>query len=500
MSILTSKTTQLQEKIQNAPKLPGCYLYKNSSKEIIYVGKAKNIRNRVKSYFVNYGKLDVRIQSMIDNAVDVEFITVDSEVESFILETNLIKKYRPKYNILMRDDKSYSWVMFEKPKKGKNDYPRIRITRTKEVEDAEYFGPYPNTMPLKNILKRIRKVFPYASCNRRLIQISDDPITVDTNNPVPCLYYHLGLCNAPCASLESKADYMKNFNDIKKFFKGEKSSILRELEREMVAYSKAQDYENASIVRDKINDIKYVTANIKVDNEVDDVAIANMKKIQRETALQELIEALKFPKDSLTYHQGFRIECYDISNIQGTSAVSAMTVMIDGEIRPDLYRRFRIRVKDTPDDFRMLQETLERRFKYLPTNKKGVRQPLDPDDSFSMTPDLIIIDGGKGQLASSYLILKDFGLEKTIPMVGLAKREEEIFIMSSQIRAMDGGEIDAEAKELITQNLEARFIRVFLKRRSEGLFLVQRIRDEAHRFGITYHRKLRSKKMVKLTS
>jgi excinuclease ABC subunit C len=498
MSILATKTEELQEKINNAPKVPGCYLYKNKENEIIYVGKAKNIRNRVKSYFLNYKKLDIRIQSMIDNAVDIEFLTVDSEVESFILETNLIKKYLPKYNILMRDDKSYSWVMFEKPKKGINDFPRIRITRTKDIEDAEYFGPYPNSMPLKNILKRIRKVFPYASCNRRLIQVSEEPLKVDTNNPVPCLYYHLGLCNAPCASLESKSEYMKNYNNIKKFFRGEKSSILHELEREMIEYSKAQDYENASIVRDKINDIKYVTANIKVDNEVDDVVIAEMKKIQRDIALQELIEALKFPKDILSLHQGFRIECYDISNIQGTSAVSAMTVMIDGEIRPDLYRRFRIRVKDTPDDFRMLQETLERRLKYLDTNKKGIKKPLEIDESFSMKPDLIIIDGGKGQLASSYLILKDFELENSIPMIGLAKREEEIFILNSQLRTMDSENKEGEYKEMIVQNLEAKFIRVFLKRRSESLFLVQRIRDEAHRFGITYHRKLRSKKMVKM--
>lgn len=493
MSILTSKSKEFQEKVANAPKLPGCYFYKNSSGEIIYVGKAKNIINRVKSYFINYEKLDIRIQAMIDNAVDIDFVTVDSEVESIILETNLIKKYRPKYNILMRDDKSYSWVMFEKPKRGKNDFPRIRITRTKDVVDAEYFGPYPNTMPLKNILKRIRKVFPYASCNRRLIQTSADPLKVDTNNAVPCLYFHLGLCKAPCASLQSKEDYMEDFNNIKKFFKGEKSNILRELEKEMAQYSKTQDYENASIVRDKISDIKYVTANIRIDNEVDDVVLANMKKLQRENAIKDLIEQLKFPEDKLKFHDGFRIECYDISNIQGTSAVSAMTVMIDGEIRTDLYRRFRIRVKDTPDDFRMLQETLERRLKYLVDDPR-FKKPIEEDESFSMIPDLIIIDGGKGQLTSSYLILKDFNLHKQIPMVGLAKKEEEIFLLSSQLRAMSD---ETETNEVI-DNLQAKFIRVFLKRRSESLFLVQRIRDEAHRFGITYHRKLRSKKMVKL--
>lgn len=510
MSILSTKPQQLQDKIKNAPKLPGCYLYKNKKGKIIYVGKAKNILNRVKSYFINYPKLDIRIQAMIENAEDIEFITVDSEVESIILETNLIKKYKPKYNILMRDDKNYSWVMFEKQMKGKNDYPRIRIVREKEDDKAEYFGPYPSRMPLKNILKRIRKVFPYASCNRRLVQVSADPLEVDTNNSVPCLYYHLGLCHAPCASLENKDDYMKNFNNIKKFFKGEKSNILRELEREMFVYSKTMDYEKASLVRDKIKDIKYVTAHIKVDNQVDDVVISELKTQQRENAVKELIEHLKFPKDKLFFHEDFRIECYDISNIQGTSAVSAMTVMIDGEVRPDLYRRFRIRVKDTPDDFKMLQETLERRLKYLVYEKGDDDQLIDKrtgrpvnksasgdwdDESFSQKPDLIIIDGGKGQLTSSYLILQEYGLHKDIPMVGLAKREEEIFEWCPQLDVMSG----EEPKENMTnleESLQNKFRRIFLPRRSESLFLVQRIRDEVHRFGITYHRKLRSKKML----
>lgn len=495
MSILNDKPEKFKDKIINAPKLPGCYIYKNEKGEILYIGKAKNILNRVKSYFTNFEKLDLRIQSMIEKAYEIEFFTVDSEIDSIILETNLIKKYSPKYNILMRDDKNYSWVLFEKYKKGVNDFPRIRIVREKNDKNGDYFGPFPNRLPLTNILKRIRKVFPYASCNREIIQIESNPLNVKSSNSTPCLYFHLGLCKAPCAGKESRDNYLKDFKSIKKFFEGERKEILKELEKEMFSYSKVQDYENALLVRNKINDVKYVTSNIKVDNLVDDEVINELKKIRRDEAINELISKLKFPKDKLQNHKNFRIECYDISNIQGTSAVSAMTVMIDGEIEPSLYRRFRIQSKSTPDDFAMLRETLERRFRYLVPEKRSKNRSSKEsydDLSFQQTPDLIIIDGGKGQLSSSYLILNDFGLANKIPIVGLAKREEEIFILSSQIELMDNLLSDSK----IISKLSPKFIRVLLERRSESLFLVQRIRDEAHRFGITYHRKLRTKKMV----
>lgn len=493
MNPLSTKSKQFQYKVNNAPKEAGCYIYKNSEGKILYIGKAKVLINRVKSYFINYPKLDIKIQNMIDQAADIEFYPVDSEVEALILETNLIKKYRPKYNQLMTDDKNYSWVKFEKPIRGLRDYPRIRIVRQKDDERAEYFGPYPATLPLKNILKRIRKVFPYVSCNRRLIQISENPLKVDTNNPVPCLYYHLGLCNAPCASLESKQDYMKNFNNIKKFFRGEKVDILRDLEKEMGIYSKSFEYEKAAEVRDKINDIKYVVRSVSLDNNVDDVVVSEMKEQERENAVKHLIEEIKFPGDKLKYHENFRIECYDISNIQGTNAVGAMTVMINGKLRPDLYRRFRIRMKNEPNDFAMLQEVLGRRFRHLSAKynqafdeNEGQEKSLEEDESFSQMPDLIIIDGGKGQLASTYRILRNFNLHNTIPIVGLAKREEEIFKFTKQF-------VDPDYQDVTMKT----FTRILLPRASEALYLVQRIRDEAHRFGITYHRKLRSKQMVR---
>ncbi|MEO6729003.1 MAG: UvrB/UvrC motif-containing protein, partial [Candidatus Dojkabacteria bacterium] len=416
------------------------------------------------------------------------------------------------------------------------DFPRIKIIRNKDLIEeskAEIFGPYPSRMPLKNILKRVRKVFPYASCNRRLIQISEDPIEVDSNNRIPCLYYHLGLCKAPCASLENKGDYMKDFNNIKKFFQGQKVDILKDLESQMKIYSQEKDYEQAAQVRDKIKDIKYVTANIGIDNEIDDISVEELKIKQRENGITQLVEELKFPEDKLQVHKGFRIECYDISNIQGTNPVGAMTVMIDGEVRPDQYRKFRIRLQESPNDFGMLQEMMERRLKYLVNShvildesydysqdklredpgshtqdiKKIPHQvrddikkkiiinksfKLEADESFLQKPDLIIIDGGKGQLSSVYLILKQFGFEKEIPIVGLAKQEEEIFKMTYQFR---NDEIVGDEKTLRLQGI-SKFSRIMIPRKSEALFIVQRIRDESHRFGITYHRKLRSKKMV----
>lgn len=495
--VLSLKTEEFQNKVNTAPKLPGCYIYKNSKGKVLYVGKAKILINRVKSYFINYKKLDIKIQNMLDQAYDIELITVDSEIEALILETNLIKKYRPKYNSLMIDDKNYSWVKFEKHIKGVRDFPRIKLVREKIEDGSEYFGPFPDRVPLRNVLKRLRKVFPYVTCNRRLIQKSDNPLKVDTNNSTPCLYYHLGLCNAPCASLESRSEYLKRFNEMKKFFRGEKLSILNSLEKEMLDYSKEKNYEDAAILRDKINDVKYVTKNIRIDSDVDDIVVSTLKAEERENGLNQLIEELKFPNDKLRYHKSFKIECYDISNIQGTNPVGAMTVMVNGVLSPKLYRKFKIKSKNTPNDFFMLQEMLSRRFSHVNSkdldnadNTNSINKDEISDPSFSVLPDLIIIDGGKGQLSSSYKVLFNLGLHNTIPIIGLAKRDEEVFKLTHQFRDDFSG---------YNLEFEKIFTRIYLPRRSESLYLAQRIRDEAHRFGITFHRKLRSQSMIDST-
>lgn len=485
MKFLQTKNQQFIDKVMNAPMDAGCYMYLDETGEILYIGKAKILKNRIKSYFNNFDKLDIRIQTMLSNAFSLQYITVDSEFEALILENNLIKKYKPKYNVMLRDDKNYSFIKIEKQIKGVRDYPKIKITREKDDANAIFYGPFPNNLPLKNILKRLRKVFPYVSCNRKLIQISDNPIKVETNNSTPCLYYHIGLCSAPCASLITKSDYQKNFKNIIKFFEGKKSEIIDELAKEMAQYSKEMNFEKAAELRDKISDIKYVTQNVSIDRDVDDVIVEELKAKQRESALAELIEELKFPKENLTLHKDFKIECYDISNIQGTNAVGAMTVMVDGVLKPNLYRRFKIKRENTPNDFAMLQEVLKRRFNHFIVDNNEYNQETK-DESFSVLPDLIIIDGGKGQLAATFKILKNMNLADKIPIVGLAKREEEIFKINWQFNTDDWVDISLK-----------RFQRIFLPRKSQSLFLVQRIRDEAHRFGITFHRKLRSKQMVK---
>jgi len=478
MDILSLKSKNFQKKVQTAPRVSGCYIYFDAKKNPIYIGKAKNLFNRIKSYFSNFQRLDPKTKIMISKAKDLKLLTVDSELEALFLENNLIKKYKPKYNILMRDDKSFIYVGFEKPKKGVIDFPKIKIFRTRDAKNNsfEYFGPYLNTVPIKSILKSLRKIFPYVSCNRSLIEKSSNPVKIETNNKTPCLYYHLNLCKAPCASLQNKADYLKNFNSIKSIFNGKIASILNNIEKEMLDASKNKNFEKAANLRDKIFELKYIKKNIKIDNDVDDVVIDKLKKEEREKGLNELISALNFPKEVLCYHKNFKIECFDISNIQGKFPTGSMTVMIDGTLMPNLYRKFKIKTKDTPDDFLMMQEIIKRRFNNFYLQKKR-------DQSFSIFPDLVILDGGKGQLSAVYKIFRKLNLDRKIPIIALAKREEEIFKINYQFYDHDDyGYIG-----------EKMFKRIYLKRNSESLYLVQRIRDEAHRFGLAYHKNLRSK-------
>ncbi len=507
--ILLKKSKQFQEKISNAPQTPGCYVYMDEKGKIIYVGKAKNILHRVKSYFLNYPHIEIKTNMLVDKICDVNFYAVDTEVESLILENNLIKKYRPKYNILMRDDKSYIYVRFEKARKSNQpiptkystyqDFPRITIVREKKDDKAEYFGPYPSTAPINNVLKRLRRVFPYRTTTELVVQVSDDPLVIKSARKKPCFYDHIGLCGGACAGLESKQEYLERFNNIRKFFMGEKKNMIDELKVEMDKYAKEQDYETAAKFRDKIRDIEYVTANIRIDNSVDDIGVELMKDAERANAISQLIEKLNFPADKLIKHDGFRIECYDISNIQGTNSTGSMVVSIDGVSTPKLYRRFRIKTLEGPDDFASHQEVLGRRFRqYLmnnvvidpnkPMNKSLMTRlkNLKEDESFGQKPDLIIIDGGKGQLTAAFEVLKNFELENDIPIVGLAKREEEIFKLTEQFKSLE---------ELGT--FENKFKRIKLARRSESLFMVQRIRDEAHRFAKNYHKKLRTDSFLK---
>lgn len=462
---------QIKEQLANAPKKPGVYIYRDQISKVIYVGKAVNLANRTRSYFLNYKRLDPRIQNMVKAATTLEYYVVDSEIEALLLETNLIKKYDPYFNVLMTDDKNYIWVKVN----SELDFPIARIVREKKDDGADYFGPYPAITPIKRMLKNVRRVFKYRTCNR-VIEERDDSIF--SSDPKPCLYYHLNLCSAPCIGNQAKKDYRQNITNLKQFFRSEHSILKNSLEKSMESAAKQENYEKAATFRDQLRDLNYLTEQIRITEGFDEKSLLKSNDDLALAGLKELLLGLGFEEHKkLTPAQlkSFRIECYDISNIQGSNATSAMVVSIGGKAVPNLYRKFKIKSKSTPDDFAMLQETLTRRLKYL--GQESIKAKIN--ESFSQRPDLMLIDGGKGQVSSVLEILqaeKDPRIA-SIPCIGLAKREEEIIL------PVFGGD-------------QLEFKTIHFSRRNPALKILQQIRDEAHRFGLGYHRLLRSKGMI----
>jgi excinuclease ABC subunit C len=482
-----SKT--LEKIIKDAPMLPGCYLFKDGAGKILYIGKAIQLHDRVKSYFAPRNDLSVRIMKMVEKIRNVEFITVDSEVEALVLETNLIHKYHPKYNVDKKDDKNYQWLKFLK----NEDFPRPLLVRAKISDNARYFGPYPSGLPLKRTLKYLRKVFPFRTCNRKIeqlksarkfgrlqapfyseetgresVQESRQVVPVKSSDPKPCLFYFLGLCPAPCAGKISKKEYSKNISHIKEYFTGKKENLIYKLKEEMAILSKDRKYEEAALMRDKINDFIYIAQKIEVENNLTEEQFVIRRNLSKLGALKDLLTATV--GESFTLVPDFKIECYDISNIQGKLAVGSMVVFINGVPAKKMYRKFRIKLKDQPDDYAMLQEVFTRRFSQKNLTGK--------DASFSILPDLIIVDGGKGQLSSSFKILQN--LKILVPIIGLAKKYDDVFTLTPSQNTKGNRD-------------EFGFGKVILKQGSESKFLIQRIRDEAHRFGIAYHRNIRLK-------
>ncbi len=476
MQVSSSFQKIYDEFIKIAPIEPGCYVWRGSKSEILYIGKAKNIRTRLVSYYINYPRLDAKIQLMVDQARSIDFYIVDSEIEALILETNLIKKYKPKYNRLMKDDKNYTWMMIDwyKP------YPSIKLVREQVDKKAEYYGPYPNRFPVMEVLKRLRKVFPYCE---HLPQDLDSHKIQNALARKPCFNYHIGLCSGVCAGIVTKRQHRNNINGIRKFFKGGKGPLIQKFKTNMYIYANTKRYEQAAQLRDRLSHLEYVTQHIGVDKDIDDENLYLFKRNVAEKALDELLRLLKLRKEERI--DGYRVECFDISNTQGTNPVASMVVFVGGLPMRAHYRKFKIRSKSTPDDFMMMEEALRRRLLKL-TDSKKQRLSKDVkslkltkrDPSLSSFPDLIIVDGGKGQLSSAYEVLKNFDLLDRISIVALAKREEEIFQIESKLR--------------VEKNSEYMFSRILLPRKSEALFLAQRIRDEAHRFAIGFHRKLRN--------
>lgn len=421
----------LQRKLENLPESPGVYLMKNSEGEIIYVGKAIVLKNRVSQYFSEKKNRSPKEQAMIKNVADLELRLTSTETEALILECKLIKQFRPRYNILLKDDKAYPFIRLTLSEK----FPRVMICRrrknSKEIEGDRYFGAFTDSGAIRENLNLLRKIFPLRTCKKFQSR--------------PCLEHHLNRCAAPCAGKISEADYQSLVDGAIMFLEGKTKSLEEKLRQKMLEASDRLNFELAAKIRDQIAALKKISEQKQIHRRVQ----KDQFEIQTRGACEELGKFLQIPTP-------FRMECFDISHNQGSETVASMVVFEDGLPRKSDYRRFKIKTTEgSPDDFRSMREVIARRY-----------SQLAPEDF----PNLIVIDGGIGQLNSALEILR--GLEIRIPTIGLAKRLELVFTEGS------------------SEPLE-------LPRRSQALYLLQRIRDEAHRFAITYHRLLRGKRNLK---
>ena len=561
------------------PEKPGVYMMKDTAGKVIYVGKAANLKNRVRSYFGSPHNLATKIQKMVSKVADFEYIITDSEPEAIILECTIIKKYRPKYNARLKDDKSYPYLKIDLTE----DFPQVYITRRVNQDGARYFGPFATANSVRKTLDLLKKLFPYRSCTK----------VITGKDPRPCLEYYINRCVAPCIGAVNREEYLRVVEQVIMFMEGKTEKVVDDLRRKMEEAAGLLEFERAAVVRDQLRNIQKVIdeQRIKVasnsSQDLDAIAIAEGQDqawveiffirqgkligrdhfimegtqgdlpghimaefikqfyqsssfIPRRILLQWPIEEGELINDWLREKRGGavslarpmrgeqrklikmvaenafqglsqmrakwlsntdivqqamaelqeelslpnlpnRIECYDISNIQGTNAVGSMVTFQDGMPKPAHYRRFRIKAVEGIDDYAMMQEVLRRRFKRLASLKgKGSNaQPLehhlengsgDREESWGIVPDLVVIDGGKGHLSAALEVFLEMGLD-FIPLSSIAKENEWLFV---------------------PQTPEP----IVLPPTSQALHLVQRLRDEAHRFAITYHRKLRSKSSV----
>jgi excinuclease ABC subunit C len=595
MTVVDSRDTHLRTVLRQLPLAPGVYLMKSADGRVLYVGKADLLRHRVRSYFGSRSGLDSRIVRMTAEVANVEYIVTDTISEAFLLESNLIKEHRPRFNIRLRDDKSYPFVKITLGE----DFPRIVRTRKLIRDGSRYFGPYASASSVDETLKLLRRIFPFRTCN---LEIPEGKRVLER----PCLLYYISRCQGPCIQAIEKAPYRATISRIVDFLEGKQEGIAAELKADMQQHSDGLRYEQAAVARDKLRAVERtieqqkVAAFSRAEQDVIGIAreegeaclqlfvIRNGKMIGREhfivegardvtdaevlgsflqqyyaaterpprevllpfapsdadglasfltdrrgsrvaltvpergdkrrmvaLASQNAVEALSRERAEWLADAGKRdealealaaaldlpqpperIECYDMSNIQGTSAVGSMVVFVNGKPEPREYRRFRIRSGETPDDFRMMAEVIRRRFSRASrlraetgalslaavgadpafedlAGDDEADQPPRPTaerDAGWALPDLVIVDGGKGQLSAAVGAMRELKIAD-VPVAGLAKRFEELYL--------------PERSEPIV-----------LPRNSQGLYLVQRIRDEAHRFAITYHRNLRSRRAL----
>jgi len=558
-------TDHLKGILDTLPVKPGCYIMKNASGEVIYVGKAVNLRSRVRSYFQEHADHERKVLKLVAQITDLEWIVVGSELEALILEMNLIKKHRPRFNVRLKDDKRYPYIKVHLA----SAFPKVTITRQMVSDGSRYFGPYTSVWAVHQTLDLLRHIFPYLTCDRE----------ITGRDARPCLYYDIKLCSGPCIGAIDRAGYNQLISDLCAFLDGRTDPIVSRLQQEMNTAAQELNFEKAALLRDQLQSIERVVEKQKVitsdqsdsdvlaiaraDNEAcvqvffvrngrlmgreyfvmegteelpDDQVMAEFikqfyteaavipdrvllpneveeaqiirqwlntrrggnkvelrvphrgtahelvkmateyavetlqalrsqweaDKNKQTQALSEIQQALNLPEPPN------RIECYDISNTQGTASVGSMVVFEQGTPSRGHYRHFNIKTVSGADDFASMEEVLTRRFKRWQSAQEKQGLGAKPDPSFALLPDLLIVDGGKGQLGRAVNVLAAFDLAEVVSVAGLAKQQDELF---------QPGRSDSVA----------------LPRHSQGLYLLQRIRDEAHRFAITAHRKARGK-------
>ncbi|HUA13051.1 MAG TPA: excinuclease ABC subunit UvrC [Candidatus Sulfotelmatobacter sp.] len=441
-------TKKLEKKLSQLPKTPGVYFHKNSSGEIIYVGKAAVLRNRVRQYFQKSRNRDPKTVTLVSEIADVDWMSVDSEMEALFLEAEMIRRYMPKYNILLRDDKAPSYVRIDYA----SDHPTVTLTRRPLDDKARYFGPYYSSSALKQALKILRKIFPYST-------------SANKSNKRATLYYHIGLDPGLEEGRTSLSEYRANLRKLIAVIEGKKDKIIKQYQKEMKVAAKAQDFEKAAMLRNKVSALQGLSKQVIFsDREFQDIS--------KDHALSELVNLLslsKYPK---------RIEGYDISHMQGTDVVASMVVFANGASDKASYRKFKTSVNRN-DDFANMHEIILRRF-----SEKNVK-------AWTL-PDLVLIDGGKGQLDSA-IKARDIAGYNKVPFIGLAKRYEQIVLS----RKDDQIKLNEQyLKKLSGYKQESKdFIVLNLPPTTNLIKLLQRIRDESHRFAVSYHSTLKTKRV-----
>ena len=560
---MPANTRRFSTRLAAVPLEPGVYLHRDAEGKVLYVGKSASLRDRLRSYFGSKKNLDPKSVELVSRIDDFEYIVTASEQEALLLENSLIKEHKPKYNIRLKDDKTYPYIKVDLAE----DFPRIYVTRRTANDGARYFGPFASAGSVRKTLDLLKRLFPYRSCTK----------TITGGDSRPCLEYHIKTCVAPCTGYASRNDYSEVIAQVVMFLEGNTKEIVSDLKTTMLEASDNLEFERAGALRDRLKAIEkvyegqnvvglgreeldvigaayggeeawveiffirqgkligrdhftmsgtreeegqeilarfieqfyssasHVPRKILVPESITDKEmVAGWLETKRkgpveinvpqrgakrrliemvttnaaqgleqlklkwisdstrmETAMSELQEELNLPRSPK------RIECYDVSHIQGTNTVASMSVFQDGKPLSSNYRRFKIKSHDGNDDFASMREVLSRRFKRL----KNARDGGEENASFAAAPDLVLIDGGKGQLSSAVEVMLRLGLQD-IQLASIAKREEEIFLP------------DAAEPVIMPKN-------------SQGLFLLQRARDEAHRFAVTFHRNLRGKSSVK---